>query len=151
MNACPVELDLTISCLRIDDPDRARSRHTEDGDDLGFHPGYHDVTLARVFAHAEFLVLLGEVKAWVAQLSSAQKEARLGIFCRAGRHRSVAVLWLLAHVLARLGARVRVNHLEQNAGRWSHLCRGCRSCAEGTMTKQRLAAEVMRAYMSLEV
>ena len=92
MNACPDELDLTISCLRIDDPDRARSRHTEDGDDLGFHPGYHDVTLARVFAHAELLVLLGEVKAWVAQLSSAQKEARLGIFCRAGRHCSVAVL-----------------------------------------------------------
>ena len=38
-----------------------------------------------------------------------------------------------------IGARVTVEHLEQNAGRQSHFCTGCPCCARSATTKKRLA------------
>ena len=140
-NVCPDDVDLALSCLRIEDPQRRR--------DLCQHPGLHDEILANVYLHSQFAPLLAEVKRWVARLPSSETEHTVGVFCRAGRHRSVAVAWLLCQFFVSLGARARLAHLERDAGRWSHLCQGCRSCAEGTPTKQRLAREVLALYESL--
>ena len=96
-NVCADDVDLALSCLRIEDPQRRR--------DLGQHPGLHDEILANVYLHSQFAPLL----------AGSETEHTVGVFCRAGRHRSVAVAWLLCQFFVSLGARARLAHLEPHA------------------------------------
>ena len=90
--------------------------------------------------------LLGELKAFT---STCRPTCSIGVFCRAGRHRSVAVGWFFMKILLQLGARVKVEHLEQNAGQWSHLCTGCPGCAHGTPAKERLGRQAFELFQRL--
>ena len=138
-------VDLAVSCLDLVDPQRA-ARRMVDGQDLALHPGHHDITLSRVFEHDKFAKLLGELKAFT---STCRPTCSIGVFCRAGRHRSVAVGWFFMKILLQLGARVKVEHLEQNAGQWSHLCTGCPGCAHGTPAKERLGRQAFELFQRL--
>ena len=56
----------------------------------------------------------------------------MGVCCSRGRHRSVALEFMLRSILEVYRCKVLpTKYLEYDAGNWSHLCFSCHNCREG--------------------
>ena len=112
-----VDLVLDARCFR----DRA-ARITD-------HPGFHPETISRIVNDKNFLGFLKQVQKWFRKAGSAQGvefDLVLAVFCKSGKHRSVAIAHCLRYLAVNEGLDVHVNYLSEPD--WGRMCRGCNKC-----------------------
>ena len=91
--------DYTVNALRLDNPDRARS--------LQGHAGYHDNTLAMAYENPVCAEIVRDFVAWLVRRkkSSSCNDISVEVYCTRGRHRSVAVAWILCDIVQAFSAK----------------------------------------------
>mmetsp|Transcript_103205 Transcript_103205/g.199975 ORF Transcript_103205/g.199975 Transcript_103205/m.199975 type:complete len:289 (-) Transcript_103205:985-1851(-) len=111
------------------------------------HTGHHYGIITRICQHRNFGRWLNSVRARIgeaAAVSAARGDAgpagpslTIGVYCRSGKHRSVAAAIILQHVLCRDGWDCRdPRHL--SAPRWSSCCKGqCSECRNPSQEVQK--------------
>jgi hypothetical protein len=102
----------SIDCRILHDPDTMRLRA---------HAGSHPQILDSVIGHPRLLEVLGPAK-WFAD---QEEHPHLALQCRRGKHRSVALAYLLKHLLRRDGYKVIVEHWNEQT--WGP----ARNCIQG--------------------
>ena len=120
--------DLILDGMRkFDDPE---GRDPE----LRNHTGYHPQILKGIALSHEFVDFVTENKQRILEPIGAsasyaatryQTTRRIFIWCRSGRHRSVALTVLMKACLEHDGFAVEANHLKKS---WKHLCGGPGNC-----------------------
>ncbi len=112
------EYDVLASCMEFPDPNHGHLRG---------HCGLHPRIMTGVVESVELIAWLHHV---LHLLFSRQRSAltRIGLYCRSGRHRSVACSCILAHVLRRKGYTASCEC--RNAFAWRRICGGPRRCWE---------------------
>ena len=120
--------DLILDGMRkFDDPE------TRDPE-LRNHTGYHPQILKGIALSHEFVDFVTENKQRILEPIGAsasyaatryQTTRRIFIWCRSGRHRSVALTVLMKACLEHDGFAVEANHLKKS---WKHLCGGPGNC-----------------------
>lgn len=113
------DYDYYVDCTGFHDPQRDRK--------LQSHIGTHDEMVKRVAEHQDFDWHLRALANFFNK--SQEDELRIGVFCKAGRHRSVAMAFLLSKALAQLHCEVKVAYLEQE-NNWTGLCTDCSFCKD---------------------
>ena len=121
--------------------------------ELRNHTGYHPQILKGIALSHEFVDFVQEHKRRIlepARLSACyaatryETTRRIFIWCRSGRHRSVALTVLLKAMLEYDGFAVEKINLTRS---WRYLCGGpekCDVCAEGDIAEKVAAARVAR-------
>ena len=123
------DLDYVVDCRCFSDPGHDPS--------LRSHSGHHDETLASVSGHKLFTKEVDKLLRFLVQFQGPV--VQLGFFCRAGKHRSVAMSWLTRVLVQSLGAvSCRMHYSRQS----SHLCWSCARCREDTARKSNLETEL---------
>ena len=113
------------------------------------HTGFHDDIVTGIFNHPSFEYVLTDVLQFLITIRNEQPRRRqiyLGIVCKKGRRRSVALAVLFQHVVLFLGA-ARCNSDE--IGEWRHLCRGCTHCNEYNIAKMELQCCLAQRIISV--
>ena len=104
-----------------------------------YHTGFHDDIVTGIFNRPSFEYVLTDFLQFLIAIRSEQPRRRkiyLGIVCKKGRHRSVALAVLFQHVVLLLGAaRCNRTFVSDEIGEWRHLCRGCSHCNEYSIAK----------------
>ena len=110
------------------------------------HCGLHDVMMAGVRRNPLFMV---KVRKLVQALRSHMEDpcgsakVDIGVCCSRGRHRSVALEFMLRSILEVYRCNVLpTKYLEYDAGNWSHLCFSCHCCREGNPYKTLLRQQL---------
>ena len=118
--------DHYIDCTGIEDPNRDRK--------VQAHIGLHEEIVSRLESHQD---MDGHLR-FLAQFlhRSVADEIRMGIFCRAGRHRSVAMAFLVGKALEKLNCQVSVTYVERDANNWQRLCTDCPKCKDTELKDQ---------------
>ena len=130
MTAAPEDMDYVVNAKRFNDPDSMSvGKH---------HTGFHGAIVHGVFKHTSFAsTVKGLMEFLLAHCSeqSGSRTLKIGIYCKRGRHRSVAVavLCLCEYMGARGG---RYKFLSKDAGHWQHLCVSCDKCSFTSNAKQ---------------
>ena len=130
--------DLEVDARELEDPHHDPM--------LRGHLGTHDETLERMTGLAKWRSMLRRI---ANRLSRQPRDLLWSFYCTRGRHRSVALAYLVSKALTELGARVDVEYIEEHAGGWSRLCTDCGMCVDRTPTKLRLIAEVKQCLQDL--
>ena len=104
-------------------------------------------------AHPRFHRLLQQIIVSTTQciLAGSKNEVLLTCMCRAGRHRSVAMVTMLEILalnrwLHPLVSAVSVDHVEARR-HWRHSCRGCRECNPSAEKQQLIVQYAPMALM----
>lgn len=100
----------------------ARVLHDPCNKRLRAHCGYHPTIIAGICSHRTLPSLLRDIKM---HLQSSTVDMHIGLQCRSGKHRSVAMASILQNIT---GERIQVHHANANA--WRDDCRTgrCHSC-----------------------
>ena len=109
-----------VNCKGFHDPQEDKS--------LRSHCGLHESTVAAILRHQQWQDTLSHVIDFLKRPGNRSGRISMGVYCARGRHRSVAVCFLLSEALQRLGAQVHVSFTERQAGNWNRLCSTCRKC-----------------------
>ena len=121
--SCQVgDIDVFVDARPFPDPEAG---------DLRGHVGNHPQIIARMAEHKNFRFWLSHVHREIRLVLQRERTVRIGLFCKKGRHRSVAAAWLLKHIGEREGWTCTVTHLCSD--KWNYRCREwCRECREGS-------------------
>ena len=114
-----VQADVFVDARGFTDPDSSHLRK---------HIGQHPEIIRRIVEHSQFRPWLKSVKTAVATAATNRctTEITIAIFCRSGKHRSVACSLILQDLLSAPSPR----HLSE--GTWLRCCRGeCATCRGG--------------------
>ena len=109
-------------CLCVIPQDRALSKHC----------GNNVHIVANVLKHWALPAILGQIMTDIAflvekALLSGNLCIRIFLFCKSGRHRSMAVANILKHILSKSGPyAVSISHAERRG--WGKLCTYCPDC-----------------------
>ena len=110
------------------------------------HCGLHDIMLERTYNNPLFYEKASELINVLKQYRHYQDPEdaiNMGICCKAGRHRSVGVEYLLRKLLVQYGCKVsKPTYAERDAGHWRHLCYSCACCKEQSPHKGMLQKEL---------
>jgi hypothetical protein len=100
----------------------ARVLHDPRNKQLRAHCGYHPAIIAGICSHRRLPSLLRDIKM---HLQSSPADVHIGLQCRSGKHRSVAMASILENII---GEKIEVHHANANA--WRDDCRTgrCHSC-----------------------
>lgn len=100
---------------------------------LSRHIGQHPDILSRIAKMRNFPRWVEKMKGGVAKTLDTSDEACVAIYCRSGKHRSVALAWFLRCFCEHEGWLPEVRHLCESS--WKSTCKG--RCAECQMTSAR--------------
>lgn len=127
------DVDMIIDARPFPDPDAGLLTH---------HVGIHHGIIARVVKHNNFLWFLKSVKReWTRALrrrrddqvlySGSPPLLSIAIYCKAGKHRSVAVAVVLRHILSNAEGCVCCEPKHLSAKWWARCCGGeCSECTQ---------------------
>ena len=123
MSVPPV--DIIVNAAKLFDPDAG---------DLRGHSGEHCDNMMAAYNHPKMERLLYDVKA---QFENArQPTVRILCFCLKGKHRSVCVCRILAHVLKKKAIVAPTVHLSREHWPRGFCHRQCGDCVEGSTRKE---------------
>lgn len=114
------DYDHYMDCTWFHDPARDTS--------LQSHTGLHETMILRMEQHQDFDWYLKSLARFLHSVEG--DEIRIGIFCKAGRHRSVSMSFLVSRALQLLNCKVEVIYVEKYANHWNALCTQCPFCAD---------------------
>ena len=131
-------VDILVNCAKLYDPDAG---------DLRSHSGENCHSMMAAYNHPKMERLLVDAKKQFERVRKAR--VRILCVCLKGKHRSVCVSRILAHVLQKKAIVAPTEHLSSD--RWPNgFCHlGCRDCAEGNSQKNRVLAMFQEWWDSL--
>ena len=94
---------------------------------MATHDGRHPNLVTAVLYHPDFPAMVAQIKQRA--LSGFPRQAELRFHCKSGRHRSVAVVFLLAALLRRHGYVVEVAHHGLADSQHKHDRSSCTDCS----------------------
>ena len=135
--SCQVgDIDVFVDARPFPDPEAG---------DLRGHVGNHPQIIARMAEHKNFRFWLSHVHREIRLVLQRERTVRIGLFCKKGRHRSVAAAWLLKHIGEREGWMCTVTHLCSH--KWTDTCGGrCDQCGEDSLGEARRQMALDKAW-----
>lgn len=113
-------VDVVVDARRFPDPDAYS---------LTRHIGVHHEIIARLVRHRNFPRWFKGVKQQFLDLAGATASMSMAIYCKAGKHRSVAGATILEHCLREEGWDCSLRHLSQTQWNKKYCCQGlCEEC-----------------------
>lgn len=140
-------IDFVENCIHFGEP--------PENSGLRDHPGFHAASISHMMDQKKFRRWLWNFKQIFVSRAGTRCQ-RIVLFCRHGRHRSVAASRILQLCLEDRGCRVTIQHLGEKLGAWDRMrCQGtCGDCMwEGSANRavidatESLALETWRSIL----
>mmetsp|Transcript_47663 Transcript_47663/g.153302 ORF Transcript_47663/g.153302 Transcript_47663/m.153302 type:complete len:729 (-) Transcript_47663:115-2301(-) len=112
------------------------------------HLGMHPEIMKRMVDFRPFGHWIREIRDEVNAARKTSETVGIAIYCRKGKHRSVAGSWFVEHCLKADGWTVTMQHLAEK--RWEKCCRGqcaeCRGLEPSVANREEALAEALRQW-----
>lgn len=112
------------------------------------HIGTHPETMRRMTNTRHFGPWLRGLRMSIKEVLDRQRkdrEVRVALYCRSGKHRSVAGARFLEHIAEAEGWAYKVEHLASKS--WKNICRGhCEECQGSPEIREEALTEALRIW-----
>ncbi|MCP4239333.1 MAG: hypothetical protein GY772_02115 [bacterium] len=140
MEDVPVTRKSHVVCFDV------RVFHDPDAGDLHGHVGFHPEIIRRAVDSATFLPWLSEVKGLVVPTLQGPWAPALVFACNKGRHRSVALALIVAHILEMEGYLVHRTHAMKDTWHRGTCAGQCMACARPSARRTEALAKAHRLW-----